>query len=207
MDELRHTEAQVHSGEATEKGGLLNKAKRSVAVALCLLLAVAVAVMAVAVLLQALAVLIVAALAAQRGIAVLVIHRLLLYHERSRRFERQAHIHILTVGDTALNAAGVIRAGTHAVTLHVESIIMLAAAELRSGKTAAYLKALAGRNTEHGMPQRSLQLIKHRVTQAHRAIAHGAGHHSAQGVPCTAGRVNGIGHLLRHGGICRAHHI
>ena len=64
MDELRHSEAQASSGEGTEKGGLLHKAKRSVAVVLCLLLAVAVAVMAVAVLLQALAVLIVAALAA-----------------------------------------------------------------------------------------------------------------------------------------------
>ena len=59
MDELQCSEAQ----ENTEKGGLLNKAKRSVVVALCLLLAVAVAVMAVAVLLQALAVLLVAALA------------------------------------------------------------------------------------------------------------------------------------------------
>ena len=64
MDELRHSEAQAQSGEATEKGGLLNKARRSLAVTLCLLLAVAVAVMAVAVLLQALAVLIDAALAA-----------------------------------------------------------------------------------------------------------------------------------------------
>ena len=64
MDELQHSETQAHSGEGMEKGGLLNKAKRSFAAALCLLLAVAVAVMAVAVLLQALAVLIVAALAA-----------------------------------------------------------------------------------------------------------------------------------------------
>ena len=64
MDELQHSEAQAHSGEGAEKGGLLHKAKRSFAAALCLLLAVAVAVMAVAVLLQALAVLIVAALAA-----------------------------------------------------------------------------------------------------------------------------------------------
>ena len=64
MDELQHSEAQAHSSEGTEKGGLLHKAKRSFAAALCLLLAVAVAVMAVAVLLQALAVLIVAALAA-----------------------------------------------------------------------------------------------------------------------------------------------
>ena len=64
MDELQHSEAQAHSSEGTEKGGLLHKAKRSFAAALCLLLAVAVAVMAVAVLLQALAVLIVVALAA-----------------------------------------------------------------------------------------------------------------------------------------------
>ena len=64
MDELQHSETQVQSGEGMEKGGLLHKAKRSFAAALCLLLAVAVAVMAVAVLLQALAVLIVAALAA-----------------------------------------------------------------------------------------------------------------------------------------------
>ena len=64
MDELQHSEAQIQSGEGTEKGGFLHNAKRSFAAALCLLLAVAVAVMAVAVLLQALAVLIVAALAA-----------------------------------------------------------------------------------------------------------------------------------------------
>ena len=63
MDEIQHSEAQAHSSEGTEKGGLLNRAKRSFAAALCLLLAVAVAVMAVAVLLQALAVLLVAALA------------------------------------------------------------------------------------------------------------------------------------------------
>ena len=58
--EVRPGEAQ----ESPEKPGLLHKAKRSLAVAVCLLLAVAVAIMAVAVLLQALAVLIVAALAA-----------------------------------------------------------------------------------------------------------------------------------------------
>jgi Flp pilus assembly protein TadB len=75
MDELQHSDAQAHSGEGTEKGGLLNKARRSFAVALCLLLAVAVAVMAVAVLLQALAVLIVAALA----VALLLPHPLKWY--------------------------------------------------------------------------------------------------------------------------------
>ena len=52
------------SAESREEPGLLHRAKRSLALALCAVLAVAVACMAVAVLLQAVAVLLVAALAA-----------------------------------------------------------------------------------------------------------------------------------------------
>jgi Flp pilus assembly protein TadB len=56
--------ASASSAESREEPGLLHRAKRSLAVALCVVLAVAVACMAVAVLLQAVAVLLVAALAA-----------------------------------------------------------------------------------------------------------------------------------------------
>ena len=88
-----------------------------------------------------------------------VVHRLLRQRNRGRRLERHAEADRLAVGDAALNAAAVVRPGTHPAVLEHERIVVLRTRHARPGKAGTDLKSLGRRNRQHGPGQLGFHLF------------------------------------------------
>ena len=77
------------------------------------------------------------------------VDRLLLSHYRSGRLEPCPHNDVLSVGNSTLDAAGIIRAGPNTPCLAVEWVVVLGAREVRAGKSRPDLETFARRQRQH----------------------------------------------------------
>ena len=135
----------------------------------------------------------------QGGVLVMDVHRILLGHDRRGGLEGHAEVDGLAVGDAALDAAAPVGAGAHAIAVHVELVVVLAAGEVSAREAGADLEALAGGQAQDGLGEVGLQPVEDGLAPARRAAAHRAGHRAAQGVAVLARGLHRLDHLCGHG--------
>lgn len=134
------------------------------------------------------------------------------------RLEADAEVHWHAVGDAALNATRVIRAGGQygagdAAGLVVdidlgggdEGVVVLAAIQAGGSEAAANLEAICRRNRHHGLGECGLKLIEAGFAKADGNVADNAGDGSANAVELVAGLADVIFHLTGDVGVWAAH--
>ena len=128
----------------------------------------------------------------------LYIDRFLSGNDGRNRFERYAESDVHTIGNAALDATGVIRAGFDDPVFMIKSVVVLRAAHTYSSETRAIFESLAGIDAEHGFTQIGMELVQGRFTQTYWATRNDRTHYPTDGVPILAHRFDQVDHLDGH---------
>src|SRR4051812_36868017 len=107
------------------------------------------------------------------------IHGLLRLENGRGRFERHAKDDLLAVADAALRAATAIRHGANAALARLKKIVVFAAAEARTGETAAQFETFRRGQREHRLREIGLESIEHRLAEPRGHAADAALDHAA----------------------------
>lgn len=100
-----------------------------------------------------------------------------------------------TVGDTTLDAAGVVGLGSEAlIGGDDEGVVVNGARHLAAAEARADLEALGGGDAQHRVGQLRLQLVEAGLAQADGHVADDTGHGAADAVLCIAELLDHLGH-------------
>ena len=111
------------------------------------------------------------------------------------------------VADAALDAAAAVGGGADAAGVHVEGVVVLAAAEARAGKAAADLEAFGGGEAHQGFGEVGLEFVEDGLAEPGGDAADGALDDAADAVALGADGFDEGDHLFGHRGVGAADDI
>ena len=115
--------------------------------------------------------------------------------DRGGGLEGDAKADLLAIADAPLHAAAAVGPGTHLALPVLKEVVVLGTLEQRTGKAAADLEPLGGRQREHGFGEIGFKPVEH------RHAPHAALDETADRVAIGAHRLDARDHPRRGGGV------